>query len=115
MVITSHPDNWVILKIQYESETYYKVFGVWTGGYLRGDSWQLNSGIEKVTQDDEYYYFIGFSGSCYKCNKHTYGIKALYGVGVLNNIIEKSEGKAVKLDDNKDWENFFKLLSDTTQ
>ena len=41
------PNKWVILEIEFKSGVEYKVFGSWTGGYLDGDSWRLNSGIEK--------------------------------------------------------------------
>lgn len=64
------PNNWVILKITKENqEPYYKVLAGWYGGYLYGDSWKLNSGITKVDQDDDFYYFHGYSGSTYKCPK----------------------------------------------
>ena len=62
--ISEVPDRWVIFKLP---NNYYKVFGTWAGGYLDGDRWKLNSGISKVEQDENFYYFIGFSGSCYKC------------------------------------------------
>ncbi len=83
--ITEAPDKWVILKLPGD---YYKVFGSWAGGYLDGDSWKLNSGIERVEQDDYYYYFIGFSGSCYKCHKRGYGTATSYVHNILNKIIE---------------------------
>lgn len=30
------PDTWVILEIQSAGETFYKVLGGWSGGYLNG-------------------------------------------------------------------------------
>jgi hypothetical protein len=85
------PDNWVILKIiaksKSKSETFYKVLAGWSGGYLDGDSWRLNSGIEKVEKHGDYYHFIGYSGSIYKCNKNS---ECLSGIttGVLQQLLE---------------------------
>lgn len=99
--ITETPERWVILKLPNEV---YKVFGVWTGGYLTSDRWKLNSGVEKVEQDDDFYYFIGFSGSCYKCQKSKYGISSsYYGKGILSHILLQSEGKIKLMKDKEDW------------
>ena len=62
------PDKWLILKIS-GIDPHYKVFGVWAGGYLYGDSWRMNSGIVRSTDGDEFINFYGSSGSCYSCNK----------------------------------------------
>ena len=100
--ISEMPERWVILKLP---NNYYKVFGTWAGGYLESDRWKLNSGIEKAEQDDDFYYFIGFSGSCYKCHKKSYGTVTSYGLGVLNEIIEKGNGLIKLMDDVDDWSN----------
>ncbi|MCB1711158.1 MAG: hypothetical protein KDH96_01370 [Candidatus Riesia sp.] len=102
MNVTETPERWVVLKLP---ENYYKVFGTWAGGYLDGDSWKLNSGIKEIKQDDNYYYFIGFSGSCYKCHKKGYGTATSYGLGVLNTLIEKSKGEVEIMEDVPNWEN----------
>ena len=70
---------------------------------------QMNSHLianinEKVEQDDDYYYFIGFSGSCYKCHKKGYGISTSYGLGVLNKILE--QGEVELMEDIGDWLKF---------
>ena len=65
-----NPDSWVIIKITgIEEKDFFKVLAGWSGGYLDGDSWRMNSGIDKVEFDGEYYSFIGSSGSVYKCHK----------------------------------------------
>ena len=65
-----NPDSWVIIKVTgIEEKPFYKVLAGWSGGYLDGDSWRMNSGIDKVEQDENYYSFIGASGSVYKCHK----------------------------------------------
>ena len=64
------PDSWVIIKITgIEDKDFYKVLGGWSGGYLDGDSWRMNSGIEKVEDDGDYWNFVGSSGSVYRCHK----------------------------------------------
>jgi hypothetical protein len=75
-LMTYLPDNWVVLKITKPDMTYYRVLGGWSGSYLTGDSWRLNSGIVKVTEDENYYNFFGSSGSCYQCHKDCYGLRA---------------------------------------
>ena len=99
--ISEIPEKWVILKVP---DNCYKVFGTWAGGYLDRDSWKVNSGIKKVEQDDNFYYFIGFTGSVYKCHKKAYGTATFYGLGVLNEIIEKGNGNIVLMNDFDDWE-----------
>jgi len=111
MTISDIPEKWVIIKIDGPIGTFYKVFSTWAGGYLGTDKWKLNSGIDKVNTDDEYYYFIGFSGSCYKCHKKTYGLATQFGFRVLNNIVEKSDRKISVLEDKPDWESFFNLIN----
>ena len=90
--ISEIPDKWVVVKIDNNTDTlFYKVFATWSGGYLNTDRWKLNSGIKSMESDDDYYYFIGHSGSCYKCNKKAYGITTSYGLGILNKIIEQGD------------------------
>ena len=85
------PDKWLIVKLtNKDSESHYRVFACWYGSYTGSDSWQLNSGVTKITEDKHSYYFEGSSGSVYKCNKRFYGTSG-YGAGVLNNLIKKSK------------------------
>lgn len=73
------PDSWVILKVAdptTDSKQYfYKVLAGWSGGYLDGDSWRMNSGITSVEMEDDKYIFSGESGSRYYCHKDTYGLR----------------------------------------
>jgi hypothetical protein len=64
-----NPDNWVIVKIQHKGSHYYKVLGGWSGGYLNGSSWRMNSGITEIHETDDNYYFKGSTGSEYRCAK----------------------------------------------
>lgn len=84
------PDRWLLLKITNDkNESHYRVFATWRGGYLGSDSWQMNSGITKVTENTDYYFFEGASGSLYICRKGSYGSTA-YGENVLFGYIEKA-------------------------
>jgi hypothetical protein len=101
-----NPDKWVVVKITgKDTPPVHKVFACWSGGYLDGDSWKLNSGITKVTDKDDYFFFDGFSGSCYACRKGSYGTN-IYGHGILNNLIdriEKEDGKVEILPEETNW------------
>lgn len=62
------PDSWVIVEINSQQHgKIQKVLAGWYGGYLYGESWKLNSGIEDVQIDGKVYNFIGHSGSVYSC------------------------------------------------
>ena len=89
------PDNWVVLKITNEGETLYKVLAGWSGGYLDGDSWRMNSGITRVEDHETYYSFYGYSGSVYKVWKGHYGLR-MNNAGVYNQLKERF-GDAVEL------------------
>ena len=101
-----YPDKWVVVKItSKEYPPVHKVFACWSGGYLDGDSWKLNSGITKVTLADKHYEFEGSSGSVYYCGINNYGTN-VYGHGVLNNLIDKIEragGTCVILPEQTNW------------
>jgi hypothetical protein len=65
-----NPDTWAIIRItSKDGEITDKVLAGWYGGYLSGDSWQLNSGITKVNETDTHYEVLGYSGSIYICRK----------------------------------------------
>lgn len=87
------PDQWVIVNNNdgKGGAPLYKVFGSWVGGYLDGDRWKINSGITKVEEQGNYYYFFGYSGSCYKCHKKMYGTGTYYTSGILQNFIDTIE------------------------
>ena len=68
------PDNWVVIHIK-SGAPHYRVLAGWSGGYLDGDSWRMNSGITRVEVTDEGFDFYGSSGSCYSCHKSAYGLR----------------------------------------
>lgn len=100
------PDQWVGVKITGNSlPPIYKIFACWYGGYLSGDSWKLNSGITKVTLNENRYHFEGASGSVYICGEDNYGTSA-YGSGILDNMIMRSGnlGTVIEiLPENTNW------------
>jgi hypothetical protein len=107
MKISETPEKWTILKVG----DFYKVFGTWAGGYIGNDRWKLNSGISKVESDDKYYYIIGYSGSCYKCKKTSYGVITSYGRNILDVILLDSN--AVIVEESK-LEEVFNNINNTT-
>jgi hypothetical protein len=99
------PDGYAILKIQaYGSDdVVLKVFGSWSGGYLDGDSWRLNSGIIDVKEDGNTYLVTGYSGSQYVLSKHTNYIRP-YNEAILQDMLAelRSYGHKVELITIKD-------------
>ena len=92
------PDNWVIIKIDNGQESiYYKVLAGWSGGYLDGDSWQLNSGIVKIEESENYYDFIGSSGSVYHCHKRSERLGMMTSV-ILSKLLDKFPNKISHVD-----------------
>lgn len=82
------PDKWVMIKVTRNvfpegDKILYKIFGSWYDINMR---WRLNSGVTKITEDSRSYYFEGYSGSVYKCNKLAYGTTE-YGENVLKEFI----------------------------
>lgn len=106
-------ENWLILKITNpDNSILFKVFASWSGGYLDGDSWRINSGISEVKEDKDFYYFYGYSGSCYECPKNKYGTATSYSSVVLAKMLNVSEKNNIQLDlmDSKeDFKNLLKL------
>lgn len=79
------PDKWAVVKIGGQ-DPHYRIFGSWRGGYTSGDSWRLNSGVKSYTEDEDYYYFHGFSNSTYVCHKKGYGVAGMYCIGVIEDL-----------------------------
>lgn len=91
---TYNPDRWVILKIKGKSETLFKVLAGWSGSYIEGQSWKINSGITKVSQEGDYYLFEGHSGSVYKCHKNSYGTNMI-SAGILSELLSDPKTKDI--------------------
>jgi hypothetical protein len=90
------PDQWEIVEIT-GTDPHYRIFGSWSGGYLDGDSWRLNSGVERCESVGDYYFFYGNTGSIYKCHKEAYGIRSPHNAAELRRIVEGAPGTAETL------------------
>jgi hypothetical protein len=72
------PDKWVrVIITPKDGEPIDKILAGWFGGYLSGDSCQLNSGIKSEEDFGDYYEFTGYSGSVYKCYKGSEGLTTM--------------------------------------
>jgi hypothetical protein len=88
---TYRPDQFSIIRINNAGKTFYKIFGSWSGGYLDGDSWRLNSGVESYTEGENGWIdFVGASGSVYECHKYSEGVRSAHNQGVLAEILAKA-------------------------
>ena len=101
------PHYWVVVKVTNGHDVHYRLFGTWSGGYLHGDNWRLNSGITEVTRDGDYYYFHGASGSCYKCFVNAYGVANSYGQSVLDELMQQDMMRLELVENQEDWVEFF--------
>ncbi len=88
---TETPDAWIVIKIDNGETVWHKLFVSWNGGYLNGDSWRMSSGISRIEEGENDFLVFGFSGSCYRCNKNTYGKLNSYTREILATVIENSQ------------------------
>lgn len=103
------PDNWIIIKIN-GGDPHYRVLAGWSGGYLSGDSWRLNSGITHVEETEHTFDFYGSSGSCYSCHKRSYCLRA-NSVDAWR-LLEEKHGDLVKqMPEDTDWMNMDWIIS----
>jgi len=97
-----NPDNWVVVKIKGD-DPHYRVLGGWSGGYLDGDSWRMNSGITRVVDaDDHWLHFHGSSGSVYRCNKGSYTLR-MNNAHVWVQLQELHGDKVEMMPEDTDW------------
>jgi hypothetical protein len=91
------PDRWVIVEMNSEHGQIRKVLGSWYGGYAGSDSWRMNSGIEQVIDQGDYYDVVGYSGSIYKCYKGREGMSA-YTRSVFEDFKTKLHAEGASMD-----------------
>ena len=103
------PDNWVVIKVN-GKDPHYRVLAGWSGGYLQGSSWRMNSGITKVEEDDKAYYFSGSSGSTYRCGKQSYGLR-MNNAYVWDDLSTRHADKVEMLSEDTDWNNVNWLIT----
>lgn len=89
MSVPYQPDSWVIVRLpEQNGKTYYKVLGGWSGGYLDGSSWRLNSGITRFEDNEDGTFSIfGESGSEYEVRSTAYRV-TMAMAGAANRLTE---------------------------
>lgn len=87
---TYKPDSFVIIKIRDANATFYKVLGGWSGGYLDGDSWRINSGIDSYSEQDGIISFHGYSGSTYVVAVDNERVTMIMS-GVLGELVKRDD------------------------
>lgn len=107
---TYTPDNWIIIKFG-GHDPHYRVLGGWSGGYLNGSSWRMNSGITGVEETDTHYLFYGSSGSTYKCHKEAYCLR-MNNAFVWNSLSEKHGDMVELMPEETDWNNTDWIIND---
>jgi hypothetical protein len=95
------PDNWVVIHIKGD-DPHYKILAGWSGGYLYGDSWRMNSGITNVEEDSDAFRFRGTTGSWYTCHKESYGLR-MNNAHIWNQLQEKHGDKVEIMPEYTDW------------
>ena len=100
--IMYYPDNWVVLKIKNENKTLYKVLAGWSGGYLDGCRWRMNSGITKATIGGKHVLFEGASGSQYRCHSDGYRL-TMANSGVYNQLKDRFGDVVELMPEDTEW------------
>jgi len=96
-----NPDNWVIIKINGD-DPHYRVLAGWSGGYLDGDSWRMNSGITRAEDAGDRFNFYGSSGSCYSCGKESYTLR-MNNAHIWAKLQEMHGDKVEMMPEDTDW------------
>lgn len=92
------PDGWVLIKIISPEETLYKVFSSWGGGWVQGEYWKLNSGIESIEIQESYLDVKGYSGSVYRLSYNGEERINSYNTGVLSSFFNDDMPEGVSVE-----------------
>lgn len=87
------PHTWAILRVKSATDDFERVFAGWYGGFARGDSWKMNSGIVRIEETELSYDIHGVTGSVYTCLKGAEKMSA-YQMSVLASYQENTKGRA---------------------
>ena len=96
-----NPDNWVVIKMNGD-DPHYRVLAGWSGGYLGGDSWRMNSGIIRAEDAGDRFNFHGLTGSCYSCGKESYALR-MNNAHVWKKLRELHGDKVEIMPEETDW------------
>lgn len=94
------------------SGVFYKLLRGFSGSYVYGSSWAMNSGIESVELLGDLYVFQGFSGSSYEVHKDRYGVRM--NIAQVIAELEDKYPDVVKVMPDCDW-NLFKFKGSTNE
>lgn len=97
------PDNWVVIKFKGD-DPHYRILGGWSGGYLDGDSWRMNSGITAVDELENVFMFKGATGSVYTCRKEQYCLR-MNNAYIWSKLQEIHGDNVEMMPEDTDWLN----------
>ena len=104
------PDNWCVIKFNSDEHgTFYKILAGWSGGYLSGDAWRMNSGITNVEEDHDAFRFRRTTGSWYTCRKGLYCLRR-NNVYIWDELKHKYGDKVELMPEDTDWLNMDWIL-----
>ena len=95
------PDNWVVIKIM-GNDPHYRILAGWSGDYLNGSSWRMNSGITSVEEEKDHFKFFGFSGSVYLCRKGLYCLRTNNSY-IWNSLVERFGDSVELMPEESNW------------
>ncbi len=97
--MTYYPDNWLIIQINTPDEIIHKVMAGWSGTYLEGSSWRLNSGIKSFEEDERGIHFHGYSGSTYLVSprSETFSNSMSGAIATLSKAVLNNKGFSYKI------------------
>ena len=107
------PNKWMLVQVKAPTP-HFRIFGVWSGSYLEGESWRLNSGVDGVVEREDHFEIVGSSGSVYEIGKKSYGTTAR-GAAIIDGVVKQHTG--IFGDDTAcvlDEEDALKILEDWT-
>lgn len=104
------PDNWVIIRIVGD-DPHYRVLAGWSGGYIHGSSWRMNSGITRMEETENSYRFYGSSGSCYVCGKNSYRLR-MNNAHIWNQLKELHGDLVYMMPEDTNWSDVDWILTD---
>jgi len=108
-MIENTPDNWVVIFLN-SGDPHYRVLAGWSGGYLSGDSWRMNSGIVEAVDANTHWDFIGTSGSVYRCHKESNCLR-LNNAHIWRELQELHGDKVEIMPEETDWLNHDWIIS----
>lgn len=102
------PDGWSLIKL---SDTDYRVFSTFRGGYVTSDSWRVNAGVTYVGLIEIGWVVSGDSGTTYYLDSEAYNRHSAYTYNVLGALCIKNGAVQLSKDEAFDYLNEIVLKS----